>query len=142
MSDYRLLSEVNSDVEALEENAMLIDVNPVELLQMAASARKYLKSVGSYSGRVMLGYDFGMTLFRTETGYHVEDASEVSDETLDPVPRWRVDGERVLITLDEIRAHAFAKGTKSYFESNNLEFVLRSMADRQLKERQKETADG
>lgn len=132
--DYMIIVGCQSDME-LTEDTMIINVNPLEIMELAYRCRQFLKKEESISGRVLIGYEFNMRivegptpnearLFYPLTDRHEPDTYEETE--------WRVECQRVAVTNDKILAHAYAKGTNSYFESDDLEPELRRLADEQL----------
>lgn len=131
--EFRIIAGVTSDMVGLRENSVLLHPNPVEVIQLAKSARRYLSTADSKSGETRLGYQFDMT----PCNYALEGRClEEPPEDFDPPSGWRLYGEKLVVTPTKIMAFAWVKNTRSYFMSDNLEPLLVELADRQLRERQ------
>ena len=135
MSEFRIVSVAHTDIEIAEHGALLLHPNPMELLQLAASARRYLERVDPVSGEVRFGYDWGMVPCDRDDE---EREAEVPPDDFDPEESFVMETNRqtVVITMSSIRAHGFVGNSLSYFESANVEPVLKDLADIQLRDRQ------
>ena len=136
-----IVSAFESDLDTLSEDIMILDVNPLEIMQMVPKARKFLETFDPYTGVVQAGYDAGPEIFCSgdvglavpslkTKGYVIPDRPDYY-----PGYPWHTEDTKVLIFPGEVKFFCWAKNTNSYFKTYNIEELLKDLADKQLQDR-------